>query len=288
MGWRKFAGALALLCAVTGCTSTVTGVPSAAPGAKAVAPPKDPNDPCGLLTPEQLAGMDLLPDGHLYPAEPQRTLPAHCGWNMAEEEEGNSSARDSLTVMYSTAIPIEDYHNSKAPIEQMQAGGFTWGRYESLLGPSSCDLAVKLGPMSFVEVGSENDADFSKACDRAKLALPQVAAHLPGGQPAPPLTPKPKPPPSPLAALEPCDLLTAAELPPLHLTGAGRKVGKDRDPTDTIGHLPPGCEWDPTDENVHGCSVCTSTTSRRPSSMPLPGRSPTSRSNREIAPGSSI
>lgn len=236
MGWRKIAGALALLCAVTGCTSTVTGLP-AGPDPKS---PAGPNDPCGLLTAEQAAGLGMLPQGKPEQGDPKRTLPPYCRWSPDEPDPRKANIYDGLAVMYSTTVPVDRFHPGEPPTEQLQSGGLAWARYDTIVGPNRCSLAVKLGATSFVEVTSEDYADQAKSCDRAKLALPQVAAHLPGGQPAPPLPGKPKSSASPLIGIEPCDLFTPADLARFQLQPPGEKTGTGR------GSLSgaPGCQWE--------------------------------------------
>ncbi|GAA1953167.1 DUF3558 family protein [Amycolatopsis minnesotensis] len=242
MGWRKVAGALALLCAVTGCTSSVTGSP-AGPDSKTAT---GAGDPCGLLTPEQAAGLGLVPQGKPEQGDPQRTLPPYCRWNPDEPDPRKVNIYDGLAVMYSTTVPVDRFHPGEPPIGQLRSGGLAWARYETIVGPNRCSLAVKLGGASFVEVTSEDYTDQAKSCDRAKLALPQVAAHLPGGLPAPPLRGKPKSSASPLIGIEPCDLFAPADLVRFQLQPPGEKTGTGRG---AIGGAP-GCQWEtsPTSE----------------------------------------
>lgn len=222
-----------------GCTSTVAGVAAPAPGAKAVAPPKDPNDPCGLLLPEQLAGLGFPPNGKLLPERKAQEVPASCEWR---PDDPDASVDDQLGVYYTVDIALEDFFGGTQPKPPEAYGGLQWSQYESLAGPGNCLYATRLADTSFAMVESNNNKDTSKACDLAKLAMPQVAAHLPGGSPAPPLTPKPKPAPSPLASVEPCDLLSSAELAQFQVAAPGRKTGQGRSPKSTTS---PGCEWEP-------------------------------------------
>ncbi|WP_020668895.1 DUF3558 family protein [Amycolatopsis nigrescens] len=234
------ASVLVVAAVVGGCTSTTAGSALPAPGQPPAQPAADPNDPCRLLTPEQASALGVDAPPEFQKARPQQRLPPGCKWRPTDPE---ADTDDELGVLYSTDQSLEEYQGGGAeqPIETVQLGGLTWERYLNLIGETYCGLYVKLSANSFVEVSSENSDDKTKSCDLAKAAAPQVASHLPGGAPAPPLPSKPKAQPSPLAAVEPCDLLKPEQLAELKLAPAGRKTGKGRSGTDT----PPGCEWEP-------------------------------------------
>ncbi|WP_158888508.1 DUF3558 family protein [Amycolatopsis anabasis] len=228
-----------------GCASTVAGSAQPIPGQGPVKPPVDPNDPCGLLTPEQAAHLDLKEQGEPQKANPKQRVPPGCRWR-AKDEDAKPYA--GVSLVYSVDQSLEEYEggNGAAPIEEVEIGGLKWARYPAFLGDDYCDLGVKLSDVSFVMISSENDEDKAKACDEAKAAAPFVSSHLPGGAPAPRITPKPTPPPSPLAGVEPCALMKPDQLTQLkyrtngEATGQGRKGGSA---------TPPGCQWEAAEGN---------------------------------------
>ncbi|WP_169515804.1 DUF3558 family protein [Amycolatopsis nigrescens] len=219
-----------------GCTSALDGTALPVPGE--VRPPADPNDPCALLGAAEAAYLGLEEQGEFVPAEPDKEIPPGCSWPAGEEAE----VPGSLHLVYSTDQSLLQYEGNSGvqPMERLPIGGLDWARWPAFFGDDDCDLAVELSANSFVMLSSSNYEDRSKTCDLAKAAAPYVSARLPGGAPAPPLTPKVAP-PSPLSSVEPCVLLGAEQLGGLGMDPNGRPTGKGRSNTD----LPPGCQWEP-------------------------------------------
>lgn len=221
---------------LAGCANTVGGqaLPAAEPAPTST--PSASNDPCALLTPEHATRIGLRPEGKFSPAEPKRLVPPNCYFGANEDSETG----DSLTVTFSSKIGIDEYFDGVAPAETLQLGGLAWKRYPSVMGGSTCSIAVELGRKSFVSLMSSNYGDESKACAAAKAAAPLVASHLPGGDPAPP--PPPPPAPSALEGVEPCELLKPEQISELGLIPEPEKTGREAD-----SDLPPGCQWNQTD-----------------------------------------
>ncbi|WP_165436351.1 DUF3558 family protein [Amycolatopsis suaedae] len=221
---------MAAVLVLAGCANTVAG--SARPGAAPAAPVLDP---CALLTPEQATFLELQPQGRLTPGKEDRRLPPSCRFSPGEDSDDPSG----VDIVASLSMSLATFHAGAAPIEELQLGGLTWRRYPNAFGDGFCNYAVVLSEQSFVEVTTTNFGDKSKACDLAKRAVPFVAAHLPGGAPAPPMPRKPAEPVSPLASMEPCDLITADQMGPLEVQPQGQKTGTGRGNIDGD----PGCEW---------------------------------------------
>ncbi|RZQ62078.1 DUF3558 family protein [Amycolatopsis suaedae] len=235
---------LGAVLAVGGCTTTVAG--SAQPGAEP--PAQQVLDPCAMLTPEQATALGLEPTGVLTPGDTERLVPPSCRWGPAEDSEW-----DAVTVAASLDIPLASYHDGQQPVGEVQFGGLKWSKYPSTFGDGFCNYGTALSERSFVEISVLNASDGKKACEQADRAGPFVASHLPGGAPPPPIEQKPA---SPLASVEPCDLITPEEADTLQVKAQGRKTGKGRSSTDSD----PGCEWESTDPNLHLVFVIVSPT----------------------------
>jgi hypothetical protein len=219
------------------CATAVTGSAGPVPGQP---PVKKPADPCALLTPAQAESLNLDPKGEFIAANPSQLVPQNCGWS-----PGDPDARTNpLYAWWTEELSLDDYLVGALPGETFELGGLTWTRYGSILGKSECDLTVRLGEKSFVQLSSSNSEEEDKACDLAKLAAPLIASHLEGGNPSPTLpTPSRPPAPSgPLVSVRPCSLLTPEQATSLKLNPTTKTLG-----TTTDIKRPPGCQWDDTD-----------------------------------------
>jgi hypothetical protein len=234
----KFAGlAFAAVALTAACTTTITGSAGQVPGQT---PVKKPVDPCALLTPEQTASLNLETQGKLTAGKPEQLLPPNCAWS-----PGDPDARTNpLYASWTEELSLDDYVLGALPGEKFELGGLTWTRYGSILGKSHCDLMVRLGEKSFVQLSSYDSQEDDKACDLSKRAAPLVASHLEGGDQSPTLpTPSRPPVPSgPLVSVQPCSLLTAEQATSLTLNSTPITLG-----TTTDIKRPPGCEWDDAD-----------------------------------------
>ncbi|RZQ62075.1 DUF3558 family protein [Amycolatopsis suaedae] len=228
---------------LAGCTSTVAG--SARPGAG----PVPVSDPCALLTADQAAFLELVHPGQLRPGDIERQVPPSCYWEAHED----SATDASFSTAAALDLPMEAYYGGKGPIGHVQFGGLTWEKHaDPLTGGGVCSYAIKLSETSFVEIGSSNFSEETKACQKADEAAPFVASHLPGGAPAP----STHRPPHPLTAVaEPCDLLSPQETDQLGVQAQGRRTGTDR------GSIKgePGCEWDSANPDIQSVYVKVST-----------------------------
>ncbi|WP_033292100.1 DUF3558 family protein [Amycolatopsis jejuensis] len=216
MGFRLALVTAVVAVLLTGCTQRVPGVASPVPGQ---GPVTQVVDPCTLLDARQLDALGYKGKGRLSPASKAQRTPALCLWSGTDDEH-----TVILSVGWAVDQTLDNYLQGavvKAP--PVKLGGLDWTRYGAFLG-GSCDLYTTLGPKSFAFV-SVSYPDDAKACDRAKLAIPQVAAHLPGGQPAPSITPTTTPPgtpPSgPLATLDACSLLKPEQAQQLKMAPQG-------------------------------------------------------------------
>ncbi|MEV6829113.1 DUF3558 family protein [Amycolatopsis sp. NPDC051102] len=233
----QVAAALAAATVVTGCTVTVGGSASPVPGqgpiAKAV-------DACTLLDPAQVDALAYQPQGRSVPENKERLQPPMCLWNSKEDVEPSAV----LNVGVASGMDFNEYiSGALKKSEPQEIGGLTWTQYASIL-PDDCVFYTLLGAKSFAYV-SVSTSKLDKSCEQAKLAIPQVAAHLPGGQDAPPVTPttsaKPEP-GGPLLSADPCAMLKPEQVALLKdISPNGEK--------DTSSVVPNAsyCLWDDTD-----------------------------------------
>ncbi|MBB4687033.1 DUF3558 family protein [Amycolatopsis jiangsuensis] len=210
------AGVVLLL---AGCTERVRGVAASVPGQGPVA---QAVDACSLLDAQQLAGLGYEGGGRSVKASKEQRAPAMCLWN--RDDEGGELI--VMSVGRSVDLSLDDYLQGALQKDSpAQLGGLSWTRYASLI-EGSCDLYTTLGRKSFAFV-SVSYPDDAKACELAKTTAPQVASHLPGGQPAPSLTPpsasSSAPPSGPLASLDPCTLLKPEQAQQLAVEPQGAK-----------------------------------------------------------------
>ncbi|SFQ45131.1 Protein of unknown function [Amycolatopsis arida] len=164
---------VALVAVLAGCASTVPGTAVLPPKARPVEQAPR-NDPCQLLTPAEAKGLGLAEQGTFSPGNEAQLIPPMCQWRPADPE----ADFDPVDVGISEDIAIEEYFASKPPVEQLELGGTSWGRYESVFGPTICNLAVKRGRLAFVVIAGGNTSDPTKACDVPKAVAPLVAARL--------------------------------------------------------------------------------------------------------------
>jgi hypothetical protein len=233
----QVAVALAAATVVTGCTVTVGGsaspVPGQGPVVKAV-------DACTLLDQAQVDALGYQAPGHSIPENKDRLQPPMCLWNSKDDIEPSAV----LNVGIAAGMDFNEYiSGALKKSEPQEIGGLTWTQYASIL-PDDCVFYTLLGAKSFAYV-SVSTSKLDKSCEQAKAAIPQVAAHLPGGQDAPPVTPttsaKPEP-GGPLLSADPCAMLKPDQVAQLkNISPNGEK--------DTSNTVPNAsyCLWDDTD-----------------------------------------
>jgi uncharacterized protein DUF3558 len=229
--------ALATLTVVAGCTATVSGSASPVPGqgpiVKAV-------DACALLSLDQVDALGYESPGKPVKENKDRLQPPMCLWNSKDDVEPSAI----LNVGLATDMDFNEYTSGAVKkSEPQQIGGLNWTQYASIL-PDDCTFYALLGAKSFAYVGVST-ATLDKSCELAKLAIPQAAAHLPGGQDAPPVTPsgpvKPEP-GGPLLSADPCTMLKPDQVAQLkNISPAGEKDNSSSVPNASY------CLWDDTD-----------------------------------------
>ena len=236
MKWQV-AAALSAVTVVTGCTVTVGGSASPAPGqgpiVKAV-------DACSLLDEAQVDALGYESPGKPVKENNDRLQPPMCLWNSKDDVEPSAV----LNVGLATDMDFNEYISGAVKkSEPLPIGGLNWTQYASIL-PDDCTFYALLGAKSFAYVGV-SAGKLDKSCELAKLAIPQAAAHLPGGQDAPPVTPstsaKPEP-GGPLLSADPCAMLKPDQVSQLaNISPTGEK--------DTSSTVPNAsyCLWDDTD-----------------------------------------
>ncbi|SFW51242.1 DUF3558 family protein [Amycolatopsis australiensis] len=229
--------ASAALTVVSGCTVAVSGSASPVPGQGPVA---QAVDACSLLTPEQVDALGYESPGRSVPENKDHDQTAMCLWNTKDDVEPSAI----LNVGYTKDMDFNEFIAGAVPKSQPeQIGGLTWTRYASILA-DDCVLYTILGDRSFAYV-SVSEPPLEKSCELAKAAIPQAAAHLPGGQPAPPITPttsaKPEP-GGPLLSADPCAMLKPDQVAQLkNISPTGEKDTSSSVPNATY------CLWDDTD-----------------------------------------
>jgi hypothetical protein len=236
MKWQA-AAALAALTVVSGCTVAVGGSASPVPGQGPIV--KD-FDACTLLDEAQLDALGYETKGRSVKENKERLQTPMCLWSTKDDVEPSAI----LSVGYSTDLDFNEYIAGAVPKSgPQQIAGFTWTQYPSIIG-DDCVMYAILGDKSFAYV-SISEPPLDKACELAKTAIPQVAAHLPGGQDAPPITPVGPPkaePGGPLLSVDPCTMLKpeqVAQLP--NIKPEGEKDNSSSVPNATF------CLWDDTD-----------------------------------------
>lgn len=229
--WLPFAS-LTLAALLTSCTTSVAGTAQPAPGEPA---PQHAAGPCELLTPEQATGLGLKAVGAFTEGEPDRLLPPTCRW-AAEADDGEVNA---VTVALSSDITMSEYYDSMQPLEEKEIGGLRWESYEDpIASEHGCDLATELGPTSFAQVSSQDFSGDSEPCVTVEAATAQVAANLPGGEPAPPPVNPDAIPSTPLSDVRPCELVPAEKLAEFGYPAEGD--GSEANPDASV---PLGCEY---------------------------------------------
>jgi hypothetical protein len=222
--------------ALAGCTVTVGGSASPAPGQGAV---KKDVDPCTLLSPDQVDALGYKSPGKPEAARPEQLSPAMCLWSAKDD----SAATVILNIGWAVDISLDEYLQGavvKAPATDY--GGLKWTQYGSLI-PDDCVLYTTLGEKSFVFV-SVSAGDATKSCDAAKTVAPVVASHLPGGSPAPSITPSSSAPPvpsGPLAGADPCTTLKPDQAGRLKVDPQGVRSDFKEEPNVSF------CLWKDTD-----------------------------------------
>ncbi|MEU5264870.1 DUF3558 family protein [Amycolatopsis sp. NPDC021455] len=236
MKWQVGA-VLAAVTVVTGCAVTVGGSASPVPGQGPVA---EAADACSLLSPDQVEALGYRNPGHSVKAKKETEQPPMCLWNSKDDADPSSV----LNVGMTTDINLDDYLSGALPKSSpQQLGGLSWTQYASVIG-DDCVMYTVLGTKSFAYV-SVSGPPIEKACELTKAAIPQVAEHLPGGRPAPSITPssssKPEP-GGPLLSVDPCSLLKPGQVAQLKdIAPDGKKDTSSTVPNATY------CLWDDTD-----------------------------------------
>ena len=235
--WRAVAAVSAAL-VMAGCTVKVAGSASPVPGQ---GPVKKVVDACTLLSPEQVDALGFRP-GAPHPASEQTRSPAMCTYRAKDD---SATPSPIFTVEWAVDQNLDEFlSGAVAKGEPEQLGGLNWTRYGSIIA-SECDIYTTLGEKSFASVGVMVGEDVEQACQIAKKIAPVVASHLPGGAPAPSITPStsaaPPEPTGPLASLDPCTLLKADQTAQLKVEDKGEKDNSSTVPNGTF------CLWKDTD-----------------------------------------
>ncbi|MGW4061803.1 DUF3558 family protein [Amycolatopsis sp. NPDC004747] len=233
----QVAVALAAVTVVTGCTVTVGGsaspVPGQGPVVKAV-------DACTLLDQAQVDALGYQSPGKPVKENKDRLQPPMCLWNSKDDDQPLAV----LNIGLATDMDFNEYLSGAVKkSEPQQIGGLSWTQYASIL-PDDCTFYALLGAKSFAYVGVSS-SKLDRSCELAKLVIPQVAAHLPGGQDAPPVTPstsaKPEP-GGPLLSADPCAALKPDQVSQLpNISPDGKKDNSSTVPNASF------CLWDDTD-----------------------------------------
>ncbi|WIY04235.1 DUF3558 family protein [Amycolatopsis mongoliensis] len=229
--------ASAALTVVSGCTVAVGGSAAPVPGQGPVV--KDV-DACTLLDESQLDALGYETKGRSVQENKERLQTPMCLWNTKDDVEPSAI----LNVGYTTDIDFNEYIAGAVPKSQpQQIGGFSWTQYPSILA-DDCVLYAILGDKSFAYV-SVSEPPIDKSCELAKAVVPQVAAHLPGGREAPPITPTgpaKAEPGGPLLSADPCAMLKPDQVAQLkNISPTGEKDSSSSVPNATY------CLWDDTD-----------------------------------------
>ncbi|WP_410637916.1 DUF3558 family protein [Amycolatopsis sp. lyj-346] len=233
----QVAAALAAVTVVTGCTVTVGGSASPVPGQ---GPVVTAVDACTLLDEAQVDALGFETPGRSVKENKDRLQPPMCLWSSKDDIEPSAV----LNVGVASDMDFNEYISGAVKkSEPQRISGFSWTQYASIL-PDDCAYYALLGAKSFAYV-SVSAGKLDKSCELAKLAIPQVAAHLPGGQDAPPITPstsaKPEP-GGPLLSADPCAALKPDQVSQLaNISPDGKKTNSSVVPNASY------CLWDDTD-----------------------------------------
>lgn len=236
MKWQVVA-AVAALTVVSGCSVAVSGTASPVPGQ---GPVVTAVDACTLLDQEQVDALGYESPGRSVPENKERLQAPMCLWSSKDDIEPSAT----LNVGYTTDLDFNEYIAGAVPkSEPQKLGGFTWTQYPSILA-DDCVFYAILGDQSFAFV-SVSGPELAKSCELAKTVVPQVAAHLPGGQAAPPITPTgpvKAEPGGPLLSADPCAMLKPDQVAQLkNISPTGEKDSSSTVPDATY------CLWDDTD-----------------------------------------
>ncbi|MCR6486353.1 DUF3558 domain-containing protein [Amycolatopsis sp. OK19-0408] len=236
MKWQVVV-ALAALTVVSGCTVAVSGTAAPVPGQ---GPVVTSVDACTLLDEGQLDALGYEAKGRSVQENKERLQTPMCLWNRKDDVEPSAI----LNVGYTTDLDFNEYIAGAVPkSEPQQIGGFSWTQYPSILA-DDCVFYALLNDKSFAYV-SVSEPPIDKSCELAKAVIPQVAAHLPGGQEAPSITPTgpaKAEPGGPLLSADPCAMLKPEQVAQLkNISPTGEK--------DTSSTVPNAsyCLWDDTD-----------------------------------------
>ncbi|MEC3982816.1 DUF3558 family protein, partial [Amycolatopsis sp. H20-H5] len=227
-----------------GCATPVPGTAGPVPGQGPVLP--GGADPCALISEQQAAALKLAFPPKLRPASKTEGLHSYCTWEPAEQ----AYSLVHLTATWSLDQSIGEFNGGALARDTVRLGGLSWTTYPGIGGDNACSLVTVLGPTSFLGLDSlvlgegQGPAGSADPCAYPKAVAPAIAAHLPGGSPAPPgLTPPTRPAPAsgPLVGLDPCTMLTAEQATGLGLVGTG--MARNPPAGDPIS----GCQWADTD-----------------------------------------
>jgi hypothetical protein len=236
MRWQA-AAAVAAAIVVAGCTVTVGGSASPVPGQGPVA---QAVDACALLDEAQVDALGYKSPGRSVPENKKLRQPPMCLWSSKDDVEPSVV----LNIGLATDLDFNEYVSGAVKKSGPQRiGGLSWTQYASIL-ESDCVFYAILGAKSFAYV-SVSAGKLDRSCELAKAAIPQAAAHLPGGQDAPPITPTAPAkaePGGPLLSVDPCTMLKPDQVSQLkNISPAGEKDNSSTVPNATF------CLWDDTD-----------------------------------------
>lgn len=236
MKWQVVA-ALAALTVVSGCTVAVGGSASPVPGQ---GPVVTTVDACTLLDQSQVDALGFQFPGRSVKEVKERLQTPMCLWSSKDDVEPSAT----LNVGYTTDIDFNEYIAGAVPkSEPTKIGGFTWTQYPSILA-DDCVFYTLLSDKAFAFV-SVSGPPLETSCQQAKTIIPQFAAHLPGGQDAPPVTPTAPPkvePGGPLLSADPCAALKPEQVAQLkNISPTGEKNSSSSTPNAVY------CLWDDTD-----------------------------------------
>ncbi|SEF30453.1 Protein of unknown function [Amycolatopsis pretoriensis] len=236
MKWQVVA-VVAALTVVSGCSVAVSGTASPVPGQ---GPIVQAVDACSLLDQDQVDALGYESPGRSVPENKERLQAPMCLWSTKDDVDPSAT----LNVGYATDLDFNEYIAGAVPkSEPQRVGGLNWTQYPSILA-DDCVFYALLGDKSFAFV-SVSGPELAKSCELAKTVVPQVAAHLPGGQAAPPITPTgpaKAEPGGPLLSADPCATLKPDQVAQLkNISPNGEKDNSTAVPNATY------CLWDDTD-----------------------------------------
>jgi hypothetical protein len=226
---RTLPGLAVLAVAATGCTTTITGQAHAPDDAGPRQPEIAQLDLCSFISEAWLHHLELRTED---PSEDNLDGLNTCRWF----PDGGTTNELSLSVSAIWDTPKHEWLVDCHVLDEEEHGGLAWERFgDCSIFDENCGYLLEVGENEMIEISSElNDSD---DCEIAEKAAPLVAAHLPGGSPAPD---DPEIETSPLEGVDPCDLLTDDQAEDAGYRLPSREHGDDEGPW---------CWWDNEDED---------------------------------------